>query len=230
MNSRFSQEQLTLTLPLQVADRIGAGIVEEAFAPGERLKETELAQAFVVSRATIREALRILQARGLVQIQPQRGAHVTQLSVKELQDFFEIRAVLLGLGSRRAALVRTEADMQLLQRRTRELEAHRDDLADYARTSAALVSDVMRISGSVALVAYIDEFAQRIGRYVRLGLATPARRQKSLARWRKLVQAIERQDGEQAEALHRALALENLSAALLEFARRQARVGDATVA
>ena len=226
MDSRFSPEQLTHTLPLQVADRIGAGIVEEKFAPGERLKETDLAQAFAVSRATIREALRILQARGLVQILPQRGAHVTQLSAKELEDFFEIRAVLLGLGSGRAALVRSDADVQLLNQRLRELDAHRDDLEAYARTSAALVEDVVRISGSVALVAYINEFAQRIGRYVRLGLTSAARRQKSIARWRKLVQAIGQGDSVQAETLHRALALENRGAALLEFKRRQALTVD----
>ena len=77
---------LVPTLPLQIAERIGTSIVEERFAPGERLKEVELALAFGVSRATVREALRLLEKRGLVSILPQRGARVTELSKKELEE------------------------------------------------------------------------------------------------------------------------------------------------
>lgn len=219
VNARFSSDQLTPTLPLQIANHIGAQIVEGAFAPGERLKETVFAEAFDVSRATIREALRILHARGLVRIQPQRGAQVTQLSAKELEDFFEIRAVLLGLGSRRAAGLRSEADLVQLQQRLKSMDACRDDLDTYFRASGAMVADVMRISGSLALIAYIDEFAQRIGRYVRLGLTSSARRRMSVREWRRLVGAITAGDGDLAEQLHRSLALENRRAALAEFAK-----------
>ncbi|VWX61795.1 GntR family transcriptional regulator [Burkholderiales bacterium 8X] len=223
MDPRLSALQLTHTLPLQVANQIGLRIVEEAFAPGERLKETELAESFGVSRATIREALRILESRGLVTILPQRGAQVTQLSAKELEDFFEIRAVLLGLGSRRAALNRTDEELSHLQRRLQALETHKEDLDDYARLSGELVSYLMTVSRSVAITAYIDDFAQRIGRYVRLGLTTPRRRQQSLSVWRKLIKAIAAQDGDLAEAIHRNLALENRQAALAEFVRRSTR-------
>lgn len=213
----FSPSQLTHTLPLQVAHQIGMRIVEGAFAPGERLKETDLADAFAVSRATIREALRLLESRGLVQILPQRGAHVTLLSSKELEDYFEIRATLLALGSRRAALYRTDDQLAALHKCLVALEASRDDLKAYLEASAAIVSEVTRISGNDALVAQIEGFSQRIGRYVRMGLSSPKRRQQSLANWRKLVKAIAAQDGDLAEALHRKLALENREAALQEI-------------
>lgn len=212
---------------MQVANQIGLRIVEEAFAPGERLKETELAESFAVSRATIREALRILESRGLVTIQPQRGAQVTELSAKELDDFFDIRAVLLGLGSRRAAMNRSDDEVAVLHKRLQALEEHLDDLDDYARLSGELVSYVMHISRSVALTSYIDDFSQRIGRYVRLGLTTPRRRQQSLAVWRKLVKAIATQDGDLAEVIHRSLALENRQAALAVFASRTTKTDKA---
>lgn len=138
--SSFSPSQLTHTLPLQVANQIGSRIVEGAFRPGERLKETDLAEAFCVSRATIREALRLLESRGLVQIQPQRGAQVTLLSAKELEDYFEIRAALLALGSRRAALYRTDDQLAVLQARLAALEASRDDLKGYVDASTAIVT------------------------------------------------------------------------------------------
>lgn len=219
VNTNLRSDQLTLTLPLQVANHIGAQIVEGTFAPGERLKETFFAEAFNVSRATVREALRILHSRGLVRVLPQRGAQVTQLSGKELDDFFEIRAVLLGLGSRRAAALRSDADLALLRERLNSLEASLDDLDAYFRASGVMVAEVMRISGSLALVAYIEEFALRIGRYVRLGLTSSARRRTSVREWRRLVAAIELQDGDLAEKCHRQLALTNRQAALNEFRR-----------
>ena len=222
MDSPFSPNQLTHTLPLQVANQIGGRIVEGAFAPGERLKETDLASAFGVSRATIREALRLLESRGLVTILPQKGAQVTLLSAKELEDYFEIRAVLLALGSRRAAQRRTPADIELLQRHLERLEASRDDLSAYLDASAGMIAEITRISGNDALVAQIEGFSQRIGRYVRLGLFSARRRQQSIVNWRKLVKAIAAQDADLAEALHRNLAIDNQQAALREFERLKA--------
>lgn len=215
--TNFSPSQLSHTLPRQVAQQIGARIIEGGFAPGERLKEADLAEAFGLSRATIREALRLLESRGLVQILPQRGAQVTQLSAKELDDYFEIRAALLGLASRKAALDRTDEQLAVLQRHLQRLEAARDDLKAYVEASAGMVAAITRISGNDALVAQIEGFAERIGRYVRMGLSSPQRRQQSLATWRRLLEAIAARDAELAESLHRRLALENREAALAEF-------------
>lgn len=221
MDAAFSPASLTPTLPLQIAERIGAGIVEEKFAPGERLKEVDLAVAFGVSRATIREALRLLEQRGLVSILPQRGARVTELSSGELEDLFEIRAVLLGLASRRVAERGDAAALAAVKAGIKELEARAHDAAGYARASAALVETLTRLSANQQIAAYIAEYAQRFGRYARLGLASAARRQQSLATWRKLLRAILAHDGAAAEAIHRELALTNLAAGLEEIRRRQ---------
>ncbi|HTO46201.1 MAG TPA: GntR family transcriptional regulator [Burkholderiales bacterium] len=219
-------EPLTPTLPLQIAERIGGGIVDERFRPGERLKEVALAGSFGVSRATIREALRILEKRGLVSIVPQRGAQVTQLSRKELEDLFEIRAVLLGLVSRRVALSCTPEVERRLFASYAALEAARNDGTAYARASAALVAELARSSGNQQLLDYIESFAQRIGRYARLGLTTPARRKQSLVNWRRLLRAIVAHDGDAAEMLHRRLSTQNLAAGLVELDRRERGLRD----
>lgn len=220
MAYRSLSEPLTPTLPLQIAERIGGGIMDETFRPGERLKEVALAQSFGVSRASIREALRILENRGLVSIVPQRGAQVTQLSRKELEDLFEIRAVLLGLVSRRVALSCTPEVEQLLFAGFRALQAARSDATAYAHASADLVSVLARSSGNQQLLDYIASFAQRIGRYARLGLSTTARRKQSHANWQRLIRAIVARDGDLAEAMHRRLSMQNLTAGLAELDRR----------
>ena len=221
MDATFTAASLTPTLPLQIAERIGASIVEERFGPGERLKEVELAAAFGVSRATIREALRLLEMRGLVSILPQRGARVTELSKKELEDLFEMRAALLGLASRRVAERAGETGLRELKEGLKSLEAALGDGAAYARASTAMVETVCRLSENEQVAQYIAELALRFARYARLGLARPARRQQSLATWKKLVRAIAARDASLAEAIHRDLALTNLAAGLEEIGRRE---------
>ncbi len=221
MELRFAA--LTPTLPLQIAERIGASIVEERFAPGERLKEVELAQSFNVSRATIREALRILEKRGLVVILPQRGARVTELSRKELEDLFELRAALLGLASRRVAERATPEGLREVRAGLKALEGCAGDGPAYARASTAMVALITRLSENRQIESYIAEFAQRFGRYARLGLASRERREESLSNWRRLVRAIAAGDADTAESTHRKLALTNLAAGLAEIERREAR-------
>jgi DNA-binding GntR family transcriptional regulator len=218
--SMFSPAALTPTLPLQIAERIGEAVIDEQFAPGERLKEVDLASAFGVSRTTVREALRILESRGLVRILPQRGAQVTQLSRRELENLFEIRAVLLGLAARDAARHHQASDQALLRTCLAELTAARGNAKDYARSSAELVDCVARLSRNDQLAEMIAEFAQRIGRYTRLGLASRERREQSLANWRKLMRVVAAGDEQSSEAISRRLALENRDAALVEIARR----------
>lgn len=218
----LAKPQLLQTLPLQIADQISSSIVNGSFSSGSRLREVELAQYFNVSRATIREALRHLEQRGLVRIQPQRGAHVTQLSAKELDDLFEVRASLLATGSRLAAERCTEAHAKLLRDQLDRLRQSVGDLDAYMRASGALVDTLVRLSGNEVLASYVNDFAQRIGRYVRLSLASEARRKRSLGTWVRVVTAVVQGDAEAAAAHHRKLALDNRGAALEEFHRQQA--------
>jgi DNA-binding GntR family transcriptional regulator len=218
--SPFTPGLLTPTLPLQIADRIGAAIVEEQFMPGSRLKEVELADSFGVSRASVREALRILESRGLVRILPQRGAQVTLLSPQELENLFEIRAVLLGLSARHAARNFAQGHRKLLQAGLAALSAARDDATVYVRASAEMVERVAYLSGNEQLAELIGTFAERIGRYTRLGLATRERRNRSLVCWRRLIESIVAKDEQIAEDQHRRMALENRDAALVEIGGR----------
>jgi len=71
---------------------------------GTRLRQSALAAEFGVSRTPIREALRKLQAGGLVELQPHRGALVRGLSAREIRDAYEVRAELEALAADLAAV------------------------------------------------------------------------------------------------------------------------------
>jgi DNA-binding GntR family transcriptional regulator len=84
-------------------DVIRNRILSGEFSRGERLREEELAQLAGVSRTPVREALRRLDAEGLVEFLPNRGASVTAWSGQELEDLYEARALIEGYAAGQAA-------------------------------------------------------------------------------------------------------------------------------
>jgi DNA-binding GntR family transcriptional regulator len=99
-----------------VAEVIRKAIVEGELAAGERLKEDELARELNVSRTPIREALLLLQADGLVQAVPRRGAVVRSYGVKELAEMYELRALLEGCAAKKAARRMTDEQVEELRK------------------------------------------------------------------------------------------------------------------
>src|SRR3970282_2757856 len=121
---------LTQSLPEQIAARLSDRIVAGTYAPGQRIMEQAVAAEFAVSRGPVREALRLLEKDGLVTILPRRGAQVTNLSIAEVKEIFDIRAALNGLRDRQIAqdpersriLPALEAEVNRLGRLARQPE------------------------------------------------------------------------------------------------------------
>src|SRR5690349_4953493 len=78
------------------ADLIREAILDGELPAGARLKEDELAERLDVSRTPVREALRRLEAEGLVVHEPKRGAAVRSYTPEELDDMYRLRALLEG--------------------------------------------------------------------------------------------------------------------------------------
>jgi DNA-binding GntR family transcriptional regulator len=98
----------------QLSERVAAelrrAIADGRYRPGERLVEGRLAGDFGVSRIPVREALRMLAAEGVVDLQPRHGATVATLSREAAREMIEVRATLEGLNARLAARHR-DADL-----------------------------------------------------------------------------------------------------------------------
>lgn len=88
--------------PAQITDALEEEILGGALKPGERLREAQLAETFSVSRNSVREALRVLERKGLVRHIPHRGAEVIKLTEEDVDDLFRARAVLERAGVRLA--------------------------------------------------------------------------------------------------------------------------------
>ena len=87
----------------RVRDLLEEAILEGELKPGERLRAEALAQRFGTSRTPIREALLQLEAQGLVEVEPNRGAVVRTFDRDDLRDLYEVRALLEPHAAARAA-------------------------------------------------------------------------------------------------------------------------------
>ncbi|MBX9650429.1 MAG: GntR family transcriptional regulator [Xanthobacteraceae bacterium] len=109
--SRQAEQPSTLriddvpTVRSMVAQKLRNAIMSGTFKPGQRLVERELCEMTGVSRPSIREALRLLEADGLVHTIPHRGPVVSTISLEEAKQLYAARAVLEGFAGRECARV-----------------------------------------------------------------------------------------------------------------------------
>lgn len=98
-----------------VCDAVRDQIMNGEHPPGSRLVEDRLAAGLGVSRNPVREALRVLQAEGFVEMIPRKGAVVASLSDREVEEIFEVRSALEALAARLAARKSGHADEAALK-------------------------------------------------------------------------------------------------------------------
>ncbi len=155
-----------------VAERIERLIVDGVLKVGQALpSERRLCEKLGISRSALREGLRVLRGRGIIETAQGRGSHVARLSgvqdasplmhlfnsqPRTLYDLLEVRALLEGESARLAALRGTDADFVLLRRRYEEmLAAHTEEAADpreHARLDHAFHLAVSEASHNPVLV------------------------------------------------------------------------------
>jgi DNA-binding GntR family transcriptional regulator len=198
---------LTSSLPQQIATRLSERIVSGAYTPGQRIMEQALASEFTVSRGPIRETLRMLERDGLVTLLPRRGAIVTNPSIEEVKEIFDIRAMLNGLRDRLIAEDPRRANvLAMLEPEVAKLTRYATDPKkgqQYVETVWSINRILTEACTSVRLKNILDSLSRQTLRYSQLGLSTPERRRQSVQHWRKLVAAIRKGDGAAAERIAR---------------------------
>jgi len=118
------------TTSSQITSIIRQAIITGELKPGTRLREQDLSKSLDISRSPIREALRILESEGLVQISPNKGALVVQLNEKDLKEIYELRKLLEVHAIRIACNRMTQADLEELKIIITEMK-RRLELKDY---------------------------------------------------------------------------------------------------
>lgn len=194
------------TLAVQLVEQLRQLIFDGDLAPGSRLQEAELSQRFGVSRTPLREALKLLTAEGLITIEPNRGATVTELSVTELAETFPVMGVLEALAGELAASHADDDDLKALRTLHDAIVAgyRSKDLKSYFAANQAFHERLVEAAHNETLATHYHQLAGRVRRARYRANLSPARWAQSVDEHEQIIAALESRDGATLAAVLRA--------------------------
>lgn len=186
-----------------VLEAIREAIMNGSLQPRERLMEIQLAEELGVSRTPVREALRKLELEGFIVMVPRKGAYVSDLSMKDIADVFEIRAALEGLAGGLAAERITEEELEAMERMLVEKgEAiNKNDIDKLVEVDTKFHEAMYKASRNERLFPIISNLREQIQRFRLTSLSVPGRKQESLEEHRNILEAIQARDVQLARQL-----------------------------
>ncbi|MBO1075900.1 GntR family transcriptional regulator [Roseomonas marmotae] len=202
-------------------ERLREAIVEGILIPGAKLSERGLAAALGISAQPVREALRRLEAEGMVETRPRSGSFVAPLDTPRLVEMGRIRAALEGAAAGLAARRAGAADIAVLRSRLAAMRAATGtgDPAMLRRANEAFHDALHTIGGNAFLIRSLHA----LGAYDHIGraraLAAEDEPRQALDEHAAILDAIAARDAEAAEALMRAHTLRSLAVAFPEESR-----------
>ena len=162
----------------QVKDHLLQAILDGRYPPGARIVETRVARELGTSQAPVREALRDLEALGVVETLAFRGARVRRPSAAELLEAFVVRSALESLGARLAIPRLTDDDLVRLRLLVDEMQRHADegDAHAEAQADAAFHKGIIELSGNGTLMRVWRTLEPFSRTYITLGVPGADRR------------------------------------------------------
>ena len=185
----------------RVADQLRERIAHGDLVPGAALSETALAQEFGASRTPVREALKQLQAEGLIVTKPRVGTFVAAPSRREINELFEVKEILEGAAARLFANRGEIPELDQLRENVRRSERAVGD-GDFDRY-VALVHEYH--DGNAKLMQQYRMLMNQLlyTRFVHLSVRRSGRLPQSDREHQSILHVIEARDGATAERLMR---------------------------
>lgn len=189
------------TLRLMVEEKLRAAIAKGLFKPGQRLVERELCELIGVGRTSIREALRQLEAEGLVQTIPHRGPIVSSISAQEARQLYEIRALLEGYAGRQFAERKDPQAVKALDKTVKALmkAVKSNEQLALIEAKSQFYKVLMGGAENVFVTQMLTGLHNRITLLRFTSMTQPGRLARSIVEIRDIYDAIAAGDGDAAE-------------------------------
>ncbi len=169
MASKLSKINLNDYKPLRevIFNSLREAIIIGELRPGERLMEVQLAEKMGVSRTPVREAIRKLELEGLVDMIPRKGAHVAELSIKDIMDVLEVRASLDGLATSLAAERITDDELKELKHINGQFASYieKENLNGSIKKDVEFHDIIYRASRNDKLISIINNLREQVQRF-----------------------------------------------------------------
>jgi DNA-binding GntR family transcriptional regulator len=196
-------DPLVRNASVAATELIREAIIDGRLEPGRRLKEEELARELGISRTPVREALLMLQAEGLVVAIPNRGAMVRVHTTEDLDDLYQLRALLEGYAARRAATRISEKELQQLNSSCDRFESLDPDeeLRELVRENLLFHSSILDAAGSARLGSMVRRVIELPLVYKSYIWYSPDQKRISAHYHRQIVNALAARDSERVELI-----------------------------
>jgi len=188
-----------------IVARLADDILSGVYVPGERLKEQEIALCFGISRAHLREALRLLEGNGLIEILTCQGAGLIQLSSVEISELFDDRADIFALCACHEYIKGKSEKIDLLSYEILKLIEQTEagcDERDYKAQTDHIHKMMVASIDNPYVRCIMDNLRQKmLWLYCYLGTSSIERRRDANNLWNHLLQTLHRRDEHPAEKI-----------------------------
>jgi DNA-binding GntR family transcriptional regulator len=224
--SRIARFEKPTTLAVEIARHLREAIIRGQIRAGERLNESKLTRELALSRSPVREALRILEAEGLVTVEPRRGAHVRTRSGGDLREIFDVRLMFETHALERGGVPLTPETLRPLRDAVDEARAAlaRNALEPWHLASLRFHDGLVALAGNRHLERLYEDLKISL-RWFQISLTgVPGQSQRFQAEHEAILAALEGGEAERGRDLV-AEHVTNLKDALLTAIARRAEPG-----
>ena len=189
-------------IPLRdaVFETLREAILKGVLSPGQHLMERQLAYQLGVSRTPVREAIRMLELEGLVNMVPRKGARVAAISEKSLCDVLEVRRALEELSVRLACTRMERDDLEKLDSINQQFirACQGDDVVQIARIDESFHAVIYEAADNAKLLQLLNQMQNQMYRYRIEYIKLKERRQILVEEHKKIIHSLARRDADAA--------------------------------
>ena len=182
---------------------IRQAIRDGRFKPGQRMRETELAEKFAVSRTPVREAIRRLSGEGLIEDVAGRGLAVTQFTMAQVRELYFLRGVLEGAAASQAAQFASASEIKAMEEIIALSRPAVDQPKETARLNLHFHRTIHEAARNHYLTSALAQLADSLSLLPGTTFEAPGRAAIALNEHRDIVAAIRKHDGAKAESAAR---------------------------
>lgn len=200
MNIKFDLRVAPRTVQQEVVEKLRNAILSGMFQPGNRLVESQLCGSLGVSRPSLREALRSLQAERLIEIVPNRGPQIPVLSWRDAEEIYEVRELLEGEAAARCATAISDADIEELSSQLENFRraCRRNDPAERINSATEFYAIILRNCGNKIIEEFEGSLLARVNFLRARSMSLPNRVKGSYDEMNAIFVAIKNRDAEKA--------------------------------
>ncbi|MGE4243074.1 GntR family transcriptional regulator [Ramlibacter sp.] len=190
------------TVQSQVWEKLRGAILNGTFRPGERLVEADLCKRLGVSRPSVREALRKLEAEKLVTTTPNKGVSIPVMTWPEACEIYDVRALLEGEASYRCAELADEDTVRRMREALRRFETavKKNDAAGRVTSTQDFYDAMLAKCGNRVIEEMLNQISARINYLRAQSMSRPGRGVQSAKELGEMLAAIEKKDKRSARA------------------------------